>query len=152
SWWAQRYAGATAGAASTGLGRCVQSESSRALSGWSYVDAKVPVRVWYQPRYDATDKRLATDLAGVYDRVYPALTGLLGGPESDDGSSRATHPCAGGSNAYDVALMDMGKEGTTWGENDCDGGAAFTDLNRTPANDIAANATHELMHAIQYAY
>jgi hypothetical protein len=151
SWWDLRYG--TGSGKARGAFRC-----GKGLDAWSYVDAKnVPVRVWYQDRYGSTDKAYATTLATIFDTaIYPRLTALMGKrplPDSKDSLGDSLGICDGGTTALDVNLVDFtdGADGQTTASS-CDGAPAEIDLNRGNPADLGANATHEFMHAIQYAF
>jgi CARDB len=153
SWWDQRYGAGGAKTARAGALRC-----GKGLDSWSYVDAqKVPVRILYQDRYATADKANAATLARIFDTaIYPQLTALMGKkplPDSSDSLGNSIGICDGGNTSLDVSLVDFtnGADGQTTASS-CDGAPAEIDLNRGNPAELGANATHEFMHAIQYAF
>ncbi len=130
-----------------------------ALEDWSYVEASSgpaagKVRIWYQKRYAATDAALAGDLMGALEsKIWPALTTLMGHePLPDEGS---TGPCAGGSDAVDIALVDRATATTFSHTLSNESTPAEMLFPRTPPGGytgLKPVLAHEFMHMIQFSY
>ncbi|HKB07938.1 MAG TPA: hypothetical protein VKF61_06665, partial [Candidatus Polarisedimenticolia bacterium] len=126
-----------------------------ALEDWHFLEAisgpaAGKVRIWYQDRYAATDAALAGNLLSAMEaKIWPALTNLMGRePEPDFGS---TGVCAGGSDAVDIALVDVGHATTTptLRQEDTPAHMVFP---RTGIDSTTPFLAHEFMHMIQYAF
>ena len=107
------------------------------------------VKVWWQQRYDATDRPLAETMVNALDtKIYPAVTGLMGRePKGDDPTSL----CDGGSAALDIALVDA-STATTIPDSGCADTSAHMVFPRAGAGWAGPlpYLAHELMHAVQY--
>ena len=163
SWWAQQNAGGSQQAA-----RLQAQESYRRcftrtpgdvgldlplLEKWKFVEILGgKLRVWWQDRYDATDRPVAEAMAAeIESKIWPKLTGLMGKEPLLDGGSSIM--CRGGTDAIDISLADMSRAATTTVPGTCEGAAArlFFPRNLTGVERNAILA-HELFHAIQFSY
>jgi hypothetical protein len=126
-----------------------------ALEDWHFLEAisgtaAGKVRIWYQDRYAATDAAVAGNLLNAMEnKIWPSLTTLMQRePLPDFGS---TGVCAGGSDAVDIALVDVGHATTTptlRQENT----PAHMVFPRTGIDGTPPFLGHEFMHMIQYAF
>ncbi len=149
SWWQQRYdPGASQAHSAAGDYRCGRIGDGR----WSYLDAiGIPIRVWWQDGHP-DDEALAKKLLLAYEtKIWPDVTGLMGRKPLSDGTHSGLF-CNGGNGSYDVDLLDLNPrlDGQT-DAPDCNGSAARTTINRN-THHLIGNATHEFMHAVQYAF
>lgn len=152
SWWdvqqAQRQ-GRVAPSATVQRCEVKDDSNNRIVDGWAYIDSEVGnIRVWWQTRYPedaAKAKRMAQDA----EMMWTKLAALMGRtPPSDNGSKT---PCRGGSNHYDISLLDLKNLGEAqWHKYVSNkSNSSHILLGRTAENDTLI---HELMHAFQYAY
>ena len=130
-----------------------------ALEDWSFVEATSgsaagKVRIWYQNRYAATDAALAGDLMGALEsKIWPALTTLMGREPLPDGGS--TGPCAGGSDAVDIALVDRAIATTfshTLSNENTPAEMLFPRTTPGGYTGLKPVLAHEFMHMIQFSY
>jgi hypothetical protein len=130
-----------------------------ALQDWHYVEAGSgpgagKVRIWYQDRYAATDAALAADLMGAMEnKIWPALTNLMGREPLPDGGS--TESCGGGSEAVDIALVDVATATTysqTSSEESTPARMVFPRTLPAGWGGFKPFLAHEFMHMIQYSY
>ena len=130
-----------------------------ALQDWSFVEATSgaaagKVRIWYQNRYAATDTALAGDLMGALEsKIWPALTTLMGREPLPDGGS--TGPCAGGSDAVDIALVDRAIPSTfshTLSNENTPAEMLFPRTSPVGYTGLKPVLAHEFMHMIQFSY
>ena len=117
---------------------------------WNSLEtANGKVKVWWQVRYDATDRALAEEMISELEsKIYPAITSLMGNePKGDDPTSL----CDGGSAALDIALVDAGTA-TTIPDSGCANTSAHMVFPRAGAGWAGPlpYLAHELMHAVQY--
>ena len=119
---------------------------------WRFLDVPgAPVRIWWQLRYDETDNEAATELASFVPTAYEAVTDYMGREPVADGGGF----CDGGSDAFDIALVDSGtattvSDGLVCGTPD----SSHMFWPRNPPSDWAHPApylAHEFMHAVQFA-
>jgi hypothetical protein len=127
-----------------------------ALEDWHPVEATTgaaagKVRIWYQDRYAATDAALAGNLMNaMQNKIWPALTTLMGREPLPDGGSAG--PCAGGSDAVDIALVDAAK-GTTYSHTlSQEATSAKMIFPRAGSGGRVPYLAHEFMHMIQYSF
>jgi hypothetical protein len=127
-----------------------------ALEDWHFLEATSgtgagKVRIWYQDRYAATDAALAANLMNaMQQKIWPALTTLMQREPLPDGGS--TGPCAGGSDAVDIALVDAGK-GTTYSHTlSQESTSAKMIFPRAGSGGTVPYLAHEFMHMIQYSF
>jgi len=127
-----------------------------AIENWNFVEATVgaaagKVRIWYQDRYAVTDAALAANLMNAMQgKIWSALTTLMQREPLPDGGS--TGPCAGGSDAVDIALVDGARPTTyshTLSQEDT---AAKMIFPRSGSSGTPPFLAHEFMHMIQYAF
>ena len=122
---------------------------------WGFVDAAGgKIRIWWQKDLQTTDEPLALNMAQEIDQhIWPQLITTLGFPQprGDDGSD-LLKACRGGTDAYDISLVDIARS-NTYAPTACDNTWAGTLFNRneTPG-DIPEVLAHEIFHAIQYSY
>lgn len=129
------------------------------LRDWHYVEATSgpaagKVRIWYQDRYAATDAALAADLMSAMEKkIWPALTSLMGREPLPDGGS--SEPCAGGSDAVDIALVDVDPPSTFSQTVSGQSTPAEMEFSRTVPrgySGLKPLLAHEFMHMIQFSY
>ena len=109
------------------------------------------VRIWYQDRYAATDAGLAATLMNaLQSKIWPALTTLMQHEPLPDGGS--TGPCAGGSDAIDIALVDAAKATTYSHTLSQENTAAKMTFPRSGSGATVPYLAHEFMHMIQYSF
>ena len=123
---------------------------------WGHVDAAGgAIRIWWLKDNDATDSARAADMASEIDNViWPSLTGLMGAARLlPDGGASTT--CRGGSDAFDISLVDVKRSITTTLDK-CDGTWARTLFQRSlfggPRPKTMAILAHEIFHAFQFSY
>lgn len=123
------------------------------LTRWGYFDAASgAVRIWYLKDNQLSDESLALTMAAeIDDHIWPELISKMGfsAPLGDDGSSKT---CRGGTDAYDISLVDIPRA-NTYAPIACDNTWVGTLFNRNenPA-DIPEILAHEIFHAIQFRY
>jgi CARDB protein len=129
------------------------------LRDWSYVEATHglaagKIRIWYQDRYASTDAPLARDLMNAMERkIWPGLVSLMGREPLPDGGS--TDWCAGGSDAVDIALVDVDIPSTYSHTSSNENTPAQMYFPRSvPAgySGLKPLLAHEFMHMIQYSF
>jgi hypothetical protein len=168
SWWDLRRQPARAGAASPKTWRLCDDTGSvktPTLEDWRYVDsAGGHVRIWWLAK-NPGDETQARALNADIDKIWAHLYDLFGRePPSDGGDLR---PCRGGSDAFDISLVDIYNAGevSRYDRHDPEPGPGptFMLLNRNPADllketklplNVAQRAIviHELSHAFQHAF
>jgi hypothetical protein len=126
-----------------------------ATENWHYVEpvagpAAGKVRIWIQNRYASTDDALAAGLmAAMQNKIWPSLTTLMAREPLPDGGS--TGSCAGGTDALDIALVDIYPAATLSHTLSHEGTPAQMMLPRALDNTPPYLA-HEFMHAIQFSF
>jgi hypothetical protein len=135
------------------------------LRDWNYIDAdNGQVRIWWQDRYpeDAPKARALAEDVGL---IWAHLGGLMRRfPPSDQGGEES---CRGGSDRYDISLVDLDNMGeTAFFERDilpAGPWPSFILMKRDVSEEAAqyglstrdlmrAALIHELMHAFQRAF
>lgn len=106
------------------------------------------VKVWYQTRYPGDDVIAAQILADLEDKVWPALTELMGrGPVGDDGEENN-----GGDGLFDVYVVRIKDDGEAQVyEPSCEKDPAFVLINGATTR-LPATIVHTFMHAITASY
>ncbi|QAT88833.1 hypothetical protein EJ065_7308 [Corallococcus coralloides] len=134
--------------------RSMEDTHCRSFSGgWKYIPYPISkVRIWYQVNYPEQRKRAIRLDAAIANEIWPKLMALgLKEPLTDEAAS-----CNGGSPQLDLYLVsNMANRGLTIPEGwDNTQAATYILLKDEPDDDNAlkGGATHELMHAIQWAY
>ncbi|UMG91394.1 CARDB domain-containing protein [Nocardioides sp. TF02-7] len=132
---------------------CAGSDEIRtpAFETWDFEDtADGRFRIWWLADHP-DDAVLAGELSAVLATVLPELESLMGRSIKSDGGGL----CDGGSDAFDIAIVDAATA-TTYGDGPCGqaGQTAHMVWPRTkPAEwpGIEPYLAHEVMHAVQYA-
>jgi hypothetical protein len=131
-----------------------------ALEDWSFVEADSgpaagKIRIWYQDDLAATDAALANSLMTTMEtKIWPPLTTLMGRePLPDSGS---TESCEGGSDALDIALLDLPTASTFSHTSAQENTPARMMFPRSPVPPgwaaLEPYLAHEFMHMIQFSY
>jgi hypothetical protein len=125
------------------------------FDNWQFIDAlngpaAGKVRIWIQNRYASTDGAIADSLmAAMRNQIWPKLTTLMGRDPMPDGGS--TGGCAGGTDALDIALVDMSPASTVSTTTSQESTSARILFPRA-SDTTAPHLTHEFMHAIQFSF
>jgi hypothetical protein len=117
-----------------------------ASQGWVCRDAaSAGVRVWWQTRYPG-DAAQAQAIANAMDStIWPALTGLMGQPLSDAGTTYD-----GGSPSVDIYLLDLARSvAPDHSQPGCKKTPAYINLQRGVSLSVVA---HEFMHVLQWGF
>ena len=126
-------------------------DGSLITENWNSLDTlNGKVRVWWQQRYNETDRAEAEEIVdAIDDKIWPGLTSLMGREPLSDAS---VFGCDGGDGKLDIALVDAATAttvpATLFG---CKNTAAHILFDRGRANRLPYVA-HEIMHAIQFSY
>jgi len=122
---------------------------------WHFVEpvagpAAGKVRIWVQNQHSTTDDPLATSLmTAMQNKIWDKVTTLMGREPLPDGGS--TQDCGGGSDALDIALIDIYPASTMSHTSNQEGTAAQMLFPRLRDNSPPYLA-HEFTHAIQYGF
>ena len=163
SWWAQQDVGGSQRPArlqsDQSYRRCFGSTPGDVgldlpfLAEWQFVEILGgKLRVWWQTRYDATDRPVAEEMAAeIESKIWPKLTGLMGREPLLDGGSSIK--CRGGTDAIDISLVDMKRAATTTVPGQFEGAPARLFFPRHLTGiERKAILAHELFHAFQFSY
>jgi hypothetical protein len=126
-----------------------------ATENWHYVEplagpAAGKVRIWVQNRFSSTDDTLAAGLmAAMQSQIWEKVTALMGREPLPDGGS--TGSCGGGTDALDIALVDIYPAATLSHTLSQESTSAQMLFPRSRDNS-APYLAHEFTHAIEFRF